>query len=114
MSGATLSLFAETDLSSTARGMSALADTAAKHRSEIECLIPLARELAQKAGPAGITVSDLRLYAVQRGLLTGQERGRELSYLGAVMRAAGLTATDEYRRSDIGKSHGNLHRAYRL
>ena len=100
--------------SSTALGMMALADTAAKHRPEIAALVPLACELAQRAGESGITVSDLRLYAVQRGILTGEERGRELSYLGAVMQAAGLTRTGSYRRSDIGKAHGNLNACWRL
>ena len=80
------------------------------HRREaVERLIPLAQDLAQKAGPAGITVADLRLYAVQRGILTGQETGRQLSYLGAVLKAAGLAKTGGYRRSVIEQSHGNLH-----
>jgi hypothetical protein len=75
---------------------------------DIERLIPLARELAQKAGPHGITVSNLRLAAVSRGLLTGEETGRRLSFLGAVMRRAALINTGQWRRSDIGRSHGNL------
>jgi hypothetical protein len=75
---------------------------------DIERLIPLARELAQKAGQQGITVSNLRLAAVSRGLLTGQETGRRLSFLGAVMRRAALINTGQWRRSDIGRSHGNL------
>jgi hypothetical protein len=99
--------------SSTALGMRALAETAAKHATDIAALVPLARELAHRAGPDGITVSDLRLYAVQRGLLTGTETGRRLSYLGAVLKAAGLIPTGGYRRSAVGKSHGNLHRVYR-
>ena len=78
------------------------------HR-DLERLIPIARELAEKAGDFGCTVADVRIAAVQRGLLTGEERGRRLSFLGKVMRAAGLEPTGEYRRSHIGKSHGNLH-----
>jgi hypothetical protein len=99
---------------STALGMRALAETAAKHAADIAALVPLARELAHRAGPDGITVSDLRLYAVQRGLLTGDERGRALSYLGAVMAAAELHRTGGYRRSSIGKAHGNLNACWRL
>jgi hypothetical protein len=107
------SLFDEED-TSTALGMRALAETAAKHAADIAALVPLARELAHRAGPDGITVSDLRLYAVQRGLLTGEERGRQLSYLGKVMSAAGLMRTGGYRRSAIRKAHGNLGAVWRL
>lgn len=93
-------------------GRAALTATASKHQADIERLRPLALELARKAPE--ITVSDLRLYAVQRGLLTGQENGRELSWLGAVMAAAGLEPTGSWVRSKILKSHGNLHQTYRL
>lgn len=81
------------------------------HRArDLERLIPLAVELADRAGPLGITVADVRLAAVQRGILTGEETGRQLSYLGAVLRHyAGLVKTGGYRRSVIERSHGNLH-----
>ncbi len=79
---------------------------ASRHAEDIARLVPLARELATKAG--WVTVADLRIVAVQRGLLTGEERGKTLSYLPAVMRAAGLKATGEYVRSHIPKTHGNL------
>ena len=83
------------------------------HRREaIDRLIPLALELARKAGPDGITVADLRLYAVQRGILSGQETGRQLSYLGAVLTLAGLAKSERFRRSVIEQSHGNLHRVW--
>jgi hypothetical protein len=85
-----------------------------KHSFEIQRLRPLVLELAEKAGASGITVSDVRLYAVHRNLLTGSERGRALSWMGALMKAAGLVPTDQYRRSEIGRSHGNLHRIYRI
>ena len=94
-------------------GMTALADTAAKNAEAIARLIPLARELAARS-PTGVTISDVRLYAQQRGLLSGTERGRQLSFLGAVMQKAGLTPTGEWRRSSILKSHGNNHRVYVL
>lgn len=99
-------------LTSLQRGLAALHETAAKHADGIQRLAPLARELADAAGPDGITVSDLRVAAVARRLLTGQERGRELSWLGAVMTRAGLVRTDDYRRSDVERSHGNLHRVF--
>lgn len=80
----------------------------------IELLVPLARELAMKAGPHGVTVADVRVTAIQRGLLTGAERGRALSWLSAVMKRAALLPSTEYRRSAIPQSHGNLHRVWRF
>lgn len=80
----------------------------------IERLVPIARELAARAGRHGICVADVRLAAVQRGYLTGEERGRRLSFLGAVMRKAGLVQTGDYRRSVIDRSHGNLHAVWVL
>lgn len=93
-------------------GKATLAATAARHARDIERLIPLALELAAKA--ECITVSNLRIAAVQRGLLTGEEEGRRLSFLGAVMQAAGLERTGQYRRSGVPKSHGNLLAEWRL
>ena len=84
----------------------------AHRREAIARLIPLARELAVKAGRDGITVADLRLYAVQRGILTGTETGRQLSYLGAVLTLAGLAKTSQWRRSHIPQSHGNAQRVF--
>ena len=88
-------------------GFTALDQTARKHAADIARLVPLALELAAKAGQGGCTVSDLRVTATQRGLL-GASHGRSLSYLGAVLKAAGLVATDRYRRSDVPQAHGNL------
>ena len=79
---------------------------------ELDRLVPLARELAEKAGRDGITVENVRRAAVDRGLLTGFEQGRKLSYLGGLLKRAGLVSTGQYRRSGIGRSHGNLHRVY--
>lgn len=78
----------------------------------IERMAAIARELGEKAGERGVTVSDVRITAENRGLLTGEERGRRLSYLGTVMKRAGLEPTEEFRRSDVPKSNGNLHRVY--
>lgn len=47
------------------------------------------------------------------GLLTGEERGRTLSYLGAVMPAAGLVATGVWCGSPIPQTHGNLGMVWR-
>lgn len=84
------------------------------HAADIEKLKPLALELARKAHPHPIIWADVRLTAVQRGLLTGRETGKDLSFGGAAMRAAGLVPTGQYRRSHIEKSHGNLHAEWRL
>ena len=71
----------------------------------------LAGELALRAGRSGVCVSDLRIAAENRGILTGQESGPRMKMLnlGDVMKQAGLSRTGQYRRSDIGRSHGNLH-----
>lgn len=94
-------------------GMDALDETAstADHRALIEQLVPVAQELA-RVRPEGITVSELRHEAVRRQILPASAPGRALSFLGAVMRAAKLIATNQWRRSDIPKSHGNAHRVW--
>lgn len=84
---------------------------ASRHSHEVARLVPLARQLAFDSA-VGITISKLRLAALERGYLTGHETGRQLSYLGAVMRAAGLRATDRWERSAIEQSHGNLNRVW--
>ena len=78
----------------------------APHQRDIERLIPVAQELARKAGRSGLIMASLRMVAVQRGYLTGAEQGRALSWLGAVMKAAGLRATGLFRRSHIARSRG--------
>ena len=92
-------------------GRAGLARASSRRASEIRRLVPLAQELATRSDR--LTVSDLRIVAVQRGLLTGEEQGKTLSYLPAVMRAAGLIPTGEYVRSPILRSHGNLQMAWR-
>lgn len=87
---------------------------AAKHSHRIELLIPLVRSLAKKAGDSGVTISDVRLTAVQRGLLAAEAKGRELSFLGALCRMAGLVVTERTRRSTIDQSHGNRHSVWVL
>lgn len=94
-------------------GMDSLMRAASSKRELIRRMVPLAQKLARVCGSEGVTVCDLREAAVAAGLLTGREVGRQLSFLGAVMRAAGLRATLEYRRSTIPASHGNLHRVFR-
>jgi hypothetical protein len=85
--------------------------SAGKNALAIKVMTPLALELARKAGEAGVTVADLRIVGRQRGLLPrSRVRDRSLSWLGAVMRAAGLKATARTRRSTvIEESHGNRH-----
>jgi hypothetical protein len=70
-------------------------------------MVRLARQLAIECQE--ITVADLRVEAVKAGLLTGHETGRELSWLGSVMQAAGLVNTGRYVRSHVVGSHGNPH-----
>lgn len=88
--------------------------SASKHSHRIALLIPIVRELAAKAGDAGCTVSDIRLTAVQRGLLAESAKGRELSFLGALCRMAGLIPTERTRRSTIDQSHANRHTVWIL
>lgn len=88
-------------------------------RAEIAMLAPLMYELAKEAerlGGEGATISDLRIAAVQRRIvLTGHEKKRDLSYLGAVPKAAGLEPVPGgFRRSVIPDSHGNLQRLWRI
>jgi hypothetical protein len=87
------------------------ADTSTRHALDIRMLVPLATELAQRVGAVGITVADLRAEAERRGLFRPglNTRDRSLSYLGAVMKAAGLTPTDRTRRSFLPQSNGNRH-----
>lgn len=64
---------------------------------DLERCAVIARELAWKAGAAGITMEDVRLLAVERGVLTGHEVGRRLSFLGQVPKAAHLVSTGKRR-----------------
>ena len=95
------------------RGWAELADTPLTDK-QIERIKPVWRELAEKAGEHGVTASDVRIVAQQRNILTGEEKGRELSYLPSAARRAGLIPTDRTRRSTIKKSHGNRHTIWTL
>lgn len=93
----------------------ASATLAQLQREHLErALVAIALELARKAGPAGVTVADIRITAEQRGLLTGHEHGRQLSWLNRIPKAAGLERTGELRSSTRKKAHGNLQRVYVL
>lgn len=70
--------------------------SASRHGAEIQALIPLAQNLAWKAGRDGVTVGDIRLYAERQGLLLPGS-GRRLSWLCAVPKAAGLFPTTRRR-----------------
>lgn len=91
-------------------GLEALDGTAAKNDHLIRRLVPVARGLAARGGP--ITVADVREEAVRLGILTGEEKGRALSFLGSVMRRAGLRPLGVWRRSSIEKTHGNLNQEW--
>jgi hypothetical protein len=83
-----------------------LAQAVQRHPTEMARCVAIARRLALR-GP--ITIDDVRREA---GLLEG--RGRSLSYLGAVMRCAGLVPTGQYVRSELPVTHGNLRQVWRL
>lgn len=79
---------------------------------DVERCRPLVLELVRASGT--ITVDDVRRLAVERGIFTGSETGRRLSFLGSLCRSCGLIPTGEYRRSTIAGSNGNLHTVWRL
>lgn len=88
---------------------------AAPVREQLERnLILMARELARKAGQDGVTMADVRIYAEQRGILTGHEAGRSLSWLSSIPKKAGLRATGKLRPSTRPKAHGNYQRVWTL
>lgn len=92
---------------------SALAAAIAKHGPVYEKLVLLARTRALLEGSTGITVADLREGAALspdpevRAAIPLKGAGRELSWLGGVLKAAGLKPTDRIRRSHIPGTHGN-------
>jgi hypothetical protein len=77
-------------------------------------LVRIAQELAMRAGKHGVTVCDIRIHAEQRGLLTGEERGRQLSWLCLIPRKAGLKSTGQVRPSTRPRAHGNFQRTWVL
>ncbi len=88
------------------------AAAAADRRGLIDKLLEIAQGLA-RVRPEGVIVADVRREAVRYGLLPAKPKGRELAFLGAVMQKAGLVSTEEFRRSDVEASHGNLQRVWR-
>jgi len=76
-----------------------------KNETLIRQLVPIARELAS-GNKDGITVSDVRQVALERGILTGNEHRNQLSCLGQVCRRAGLVSLGTTRRSDLEVTHG--------
>jgi hypothetical protein len=89
-------------------GLFAAEEAANARAALVAQLVDLAQFLALRAGDAGITVANLRVAAVQRGLIPQQGDERELSFLGAVMKRAGLENTGRKRRSHVAGAHGNL------
>jgi hypothetical protein len=77
-------------------------------------LVAIAQELARKAGAQGVTMCDVRIYAEQRGLLTGQEHDRSLSWLHGIPRMAGLVTSGRVRPSTLPRAHGNYQRVWIL
>jgi hypothetical protein len=79
-------------------------------------LATLAGELALKAGKHGVTSSDLRISAENKGILTGEESEARMNLLNvrSIMRKAGLVMTKQWRQSDVAKAKGSPNRVYVL
>jgi hypothetical protein len=77
------------------------------HEASLERLVPLAKELAERAGAHGVTVGDIRLRAQREGLLPQAPEGRALSYLAGLPRRAGLIATGRRRMSPLPRSRND-------
>lgn len=76
-------------------------------------LTRLMRKLARERDD--VTIAELRDAAVQEKLITGREKGRELSFLGGIPRKAGLVPVPGvFRRSHTEGSHGNLQQVWTL
>lgn len=70
-------------------------------------VVGIAQALALKVGPAGLTIDNVIHAAIHAGLMPDKGNERELSYLGGVMRKAGLVATGRRVRSEMPHKHGN-------
>lgn len=70
-------------------------------------LVAIARMLATQQPSIGVTVEEIRREAEHQGILTGNEQGRELSYLSSIPKVAGLHASGERVRSSRPRAHGN-------
>ena len=74
------------------------------HEADLEALVPIALELAEKAGPEGIIAGDVRLVAERRGLIGKSPNQRTLSWLTWIGKKAGLHNTGRRRLSTIGRN----------
>ena len=83
-----------------AAGFQGLEATAAKNEEKIRALVPIALLLAERYND--VTVSEVRWVADELDLIGADEN---LSYLGAVMKRAGLVNTGRTRRSFIPVTH---------
>ena len=103
-----LPLFRDPEPSSEALSAEGLARAVRMHPAEFKRCVQIAKELAkQDTANRGVTVEQVRRKA---GLLTST--GRDLAFLGAVMKAAGLQPTGQFRRSELPGSHGNLQQTW--
>lgn len=76
-----------------------------KNEALLRKLIPVAKQLAA-GNRDGITVTDIRMAALARGILTGEEHPNQLSVLGHICRRAGLINSGQTRRSELEVTHG--------
>ena len=74
------------------------------HEADLEALIPIAIDLARKAGPHGIIAGDVRIVAERLGLIGKSPNQRTLSWLTWVGKKAGLVNTGRRRLSTIGRN----------
>jgi hypothetical protein len=97
-------------------------DRKAQIQRDIARLHPFVRSEALIAGgmtfagsTGGITAGDVRRIGEEHGIFTGEETGRQLSWIGPAMaKSWGLVATTYVRRSKhrVDRSHGNRHTVY--
>lgn len=75
-----------------------------------EKLLPLIKQMLDEAGAAGVTPHAVRFAAENRGLVTGKESGRYLSFLAGLFKAAGavpgayVTSKHPRRRGAVTRS----------
>ena len=86
-------------------GLAAANRSASRYPRLMDQLAEIMRELAAKAGADGVTISDLRIVAGQRGIWIPSP----CHFLGALPRRAGLVKTQRSRCSDVATSHGTSH-----
>lgn len=81
---------------------------------ELDDAARIARALAERAGPTGITVGDVRERLEALGAIAPATAPLALSWLSSVPRRAGLVATPYTRPHPLASTHGRPVRVYVL